>query len=224
MISLYDDGDRAYLEWLHAYPDGFVISMYRNKSPDYMVLHKASCRLISSYNQMAKRGGFTERRYIKGCAITLADAQKWVSTNGRPDGSFSKQCVKCIPSDKLVIIDAKEDDDLLQEEVRKSRLLTREERQRRLERAPKIPELIQSTCGTFRRNPDVVVEVLLRANGHCEMCRRPAPFIRARDNSPYLEVHHLKRLKDGGEDTIDNAIALCPNCHREEHCGIEIKV
>lgn len=37
---------------------------------------------------------------------------------------------------------------------------------------------------------------------------------------PTLEVHHLRRLADGGSDTVANAVALCPNCHREIHYGI----
>ena len=40
------------------------------------------------------------------------------------------------------------------------------------------------------------------------------------NNSFYLEIHHVKRLADDGSDRITNAIALCPNCHREFHHGI----
>lgn len=92
-------------------------------------------------------------------------------------------------------------------------------RQQRLAAATKLPESIQVISRAFRRNADVVVEVLIRANGTCEECHSPAPFFRATDNSPYLEVHHLKLLSAGGEDTVANAIALCPNCHRKLHFG-----
>lgn len=71
----------------------------------------------------------------------------------------------------------------------------------------------------FLRNPNVVAEVLIRAGGHCERCESPAPFKRKKDGTPYLEVHHKQRLADGGNDTVENAIALCPNCHRELHYG-----
>lgn len=71
---------------------------------------------------------------------------------------------------------------------------------------------------TFVRNPHVVAEVLRRANGTCERCRSEAPFDRA-DGTPYLEVHHIVRLADDGDDSVENAIALCPNCHRELHYG-----
>jgi 5-methylcytosine-specific restriction endonuclease McrA len=31
------------------------------------------------------------------------------------------------------------------------------------------------------------------------------------------DVHHKIPLSDGGRHTIENAIVLCPNCHRLEH-------
>jgi 5-methylcytosine-specific restriction protein A len=59
---------------------------------------------------------------------------------------------------------------------------------------------------SYLRNPDVIVEVLNRAGGFT-------------DKTPYLEVHHKVQLAAGGEDVVENAIALCPNCHRREHFG-----
>jgi len=60
---------------------------------------------------------------------------------------------------------------------------------------------------------------LERAKGICEKCNRKAPFLRDKDNSPYLEIHHKLPLSEGGEDTLDNVVALCPNCHRQAHYG-----
>lgn len=37
--------------------------------------------------------------------------------------------------------------------------------------------------------------------------------------SPFLEVHHVVPLADGGVDELGNAAALCPMCHRELHFG-----
>ncbi len=103
--------------------------------------------------------------------------------------------------------------------VEKSKQSSPAERQARLQNAPKKPEKIITTSVSFRRNPDVVAEVLARANGKCEECSKDAPFKRKKDNTPYLEVHHKKRLADGGDDTVEKAIALCPNCHRKAHFG-----
>lgn len=92
-------------------------------------------------------------------------------------------------------------------------------RQARLKNAARFPIKIKVTTEAYIRNPDVVAEVLHRASGKCERCQEPAPFKRKKDHSPYLEVHHAKRLSEGGEDTVDNALALCPNCHRNLHYG-----
>lgn len=86
--------------------------------------------------------------------------------------------------------------------------------------ASKLPEQIQIISRGFRRNSDVIAAVLKRANGICELCKSKAPFIRKKDGTPYLEVHHKKTLADGGYDTIENAVAACPNCHRKAHFGV----
>ena len=105
------------------------------------------------------------------------------------------------------------------EQVKHSLNDSAENRKKRLEAKNKFPikkivEVIQ-----FQRSPDVVAEVLIRAKGYCEKCKKKAPFIRKSDLTPYLEVHHIIPLSNGGEDTVENCLALCPNCHREEHFG-----
>ena len=104
-------------------------------------------------------------------------------------------------------------------EIAKSKKDTSETRKQRIAQSEKRPKRLRVYSYTYRRNPDVVAEALLRANGVCESCSNPAPFSRASDSTPFLEVHHVKSLSDGGEDTLDNVIALCPNCHREKHYG-----
>lgn len=89
----------------------------------------------------------------------------------------------------------------------------------RLANAPKIPEKVQTISYDFRRNPDVIAAALKRAHGKCELCGSDAPFFKASDGTPYLEVHHWITLSEGGEDTVDNAGALCPNCHKHAHFG-----
>lgn len=60
---------------------------------------------------------------------------------------------------------------------------------------------------------DIVKE---RAKGICQLCRKPAPFF-GKDGEPFLECHHIVWLSRGGADEINNAVALCPNCHRKMH-------
>jgi 5-methylcytosine-specific restriction protein A len=50
-------------------------------------------------------------------------------------------------------------------------------------------------------------EAIARAGGICERCGiRPA-----------VDAHHLVRRSRGGRDRIDNLVALCEDCHAEEH-------
>ena len=105
------------------------------------------------------------------------------------------------------------------DQVERSLRDTQAERLARLAHANKSPATTVVQTRVFLRNPDVVAASLTRASGACERCRRDAPFRRAKDGTPYLEVHHKVHLAQGGEDTFENAIALCPNCHRESHHG-----
>jgi 5-methylcytosine-specific restriction enzyme A len=114
----------------------------------------------------------------------------------------------------------KEDlDEELERSVKASANIDDEARRMRLLTAPKKPEAVQIISRGFRRNPDVIVEVLKRAGGKCEQCGKDAPFLRASDGSPYLEIHHWIPLSEGGDDAVENAGALCPNCHRKVHYG-----
>ena len=94
-----------------------------------------------------------------------------------------------------------------------------EARRARLKIACRVPKQVVRVVVEFARNPDVVAEVLHRANGNCEACENPAPFLR-RDGRPYLEVHHKVQLAHNGEDCVANSIALCANCHRQSHYGV----
>jgi hypothetical protein len=77
------------------------------------------------------------------------------------------------------------------------------------------PERMNVETVAWRRLSAVVEYVLFRAMGRCEACG-VEPFL-GRDCQPFLEVHHVRPLASGGPDTIDNAVALCPNCHRALH-------
>ncbi|WP_156393057.1 HNH endonuclease signature motif containing protein [Rhizobium sp. Root1220] len=77
---------------------------------------------------------------------------------------------------------------------------------------------IQSITARFIRDPNVIAWVLVMAAGVCEACDELAPFVRD-DGEPYLEVHHVRPLAEGGPDSADNTIAVCPTCHRRLHYG-----
>ena len=139
---------------------------------------------------------------------------------GKPPNSF-KSSTPLREFPKCGFIPIRQPKDLNEEFQRKVLASLKDENGRaaRLKKAPKIPitRIVKTTI--LIRNPDVVAEVLSKAKGVCGMCKSDAPFKRKKDQTPYLEVHHLRRLADGGEDTVANSIAACPNCHRKAHHG-----
>lgn len=80
------------------------------------------------------------------------------------------------------------------------------------------PEAVGSSQLRFARRPDVKAWVLRQAQGRCELCGESAPFV-SDAGIPYLEHHHVVQLAHGGSDTVENSVAVCPNCHRRLHLG-----
>lgn len=78
------------------------------------------------------------------------------------------------------------------------------------------PSRLEGRGLDFVRCPKVLAWILMHSAGVCEFCSEAAPFARA-DGTPYLELHHVRPLAEGGPDTVDNAVALCPTCHRAAH-------
>lgn len=109
------------------------------------------------------------------------------------------------------------DPDELEERVHRAKRVLRS---RRGDRPPPLasgqPTSETTTTTRFVRDPEVVAWILEKAGGICEVCALPAPF-EDKHGDPYLEVHHVRPLADGGPDQADNAIAVCPNCHRRMH-------
>ncbi len=68
----------------------------------------------------------------------------------------------------------------------------------------------------YARNPYLKELVKRIAEGKCQFCGNDAPFVDQK-GEPYLEEHHVQALADGGLDTMNNVVAICPNCHRKMH-------
>jgi len=73
----------------------------------------------------------------------------------------------------------------------------------------------------FERSKAIRDYVLLRAEDCCENkeCMTPQPFKKP-DGHTYLEIHHIRPLSEGGRDHFACVAAVCPNCHKEAHKGV----
>lgn len=207
-VLRFEDNDEAYQAWCAANSSGYVVNTRRRPSDAYKVLHRVGCNTIRNATN------FTTGDYIKFCSLSEAALflEMGKSEYGQP--GFSKRCAFCCKEGESEFDRYRQQ---LDKQVQLSRHDSDQSRLDRLAKAKKKPERRLVLTYVYDRNPDVVAEVLYRANGHCEHCKQSAPFRRGSDNTPYLEVHHKKPLSQGGDDTVDNAEALCPNCHRMKH-------
>ncbi len=108
-------------------------------------------------------------------------------------------------------------DEATENKVKKIHKLSDEDLDKRLKYSQnEKPGYIYTKVKNYQRSTAVIEKVQRRAKGICELCMNPAPFLK-KNKTPYLEVHHVIHLAKGGADTVKNAVALCPNCHRKMH-------
>jgi len=82
------------------------------------------------------------------------------------------------------------------------------------------PNQVSQTITTYPRNNTLKNYVKRRSNNSCEMLNCNYQGFQKLNGEAYIEIHHVIPLSEGGEDSIDNTVALCPNCHRAMHYAV----
>jgi hypothetical protein len=84
IVEFGDDGeneDDRYLRWLADHPGGFVLNCYKNPTPSYLILHRATCPRISG---TPSNGRSWTHDYRKVCADTETELVEWTAAIGAP--------------------------------------------------------------------------------------------------------------------------------------------
>jgi hypothetical protein len=89
----------------------------------------------------------------------------------------------------------------------------------RAKQASGRPATAPVTVSQFVRDPAVKALTIQRCGGKCEVPGCGWIGFKKDDGTLYIQVHHVKPLGDGGDDTILNTIGICPNCHALAHYG-----
>jgi len=91
MTQWFLNDDAGYLAWLAAHDEGYVLNTYAHLAAGYLVVHRASCRMI---NRDLAAGKVWTGQYAKACADTVDELLAWASerTSGTPHG-----CGSCRP-------------------------------------------------------------------------------------------------------------------------------
>jgi hypothetical protein len=90
-VEIFRDDDAGYLGWLIAHPAGFVLNMARSPGPNYLILHRATCRTISG---RPTRGGPWTGAYIKVCSDDSLQIAAWT---GKHVAAAPTRCRVCVP-------------------------------------------------------------------------------------------------------------------------------
>ncbi|MEI8348708.1 MAG: HNH endonuclease [Candidatus Omnitrophota bacterium] len=185
----------------------------------------------SAVNKSLREGVLSKRTHgsieyrMENISATLAElCLPWIEgykPHGNVGSGVKKKIVKVL--DELGVVSAEDYSPT-------NKLEVLDERSRRLlkidfvgEPAGNISPIKTETVSyQYVRDPLVKAWILRNAIGHCELCKSPAPFVMP-DGIPYLEIHHVKPLSEDGHDTINNAVALCPNCHKKCHLSKDKK-
>ena len=196
----YKDED-GFDEWVKSHSFGIVINSSPGRlNPSYVIAHRPTCQSIQ------RHAGATTV-YSKHCFDSASEAIEYLRSKDFPKPSFG--CLSC----KVSALEPTSDPRQLAESVEK--LLAKGFISAPLGNRKPL-HVAASSSTLVQRDPAVVAWVLIQANGKCELCATEAPFLTSKDR-PYLEVHHVRTLASHGPDTIDNTVALCPNCHRSMH-------
>ncbi len=77
-------------------------------------------------------------------------------------------------------------------------------------------EYVELKGRRIKRNQLIVAYVKEKASYKCQAC---GFSFTKKDGSKYVEAAHIKQLAKSHMDTLENLVALCPNCHKKFDLG-----
>lgn len=159
---------------------------------------------------------FTDQEYTYVGEVAL-DGEPYSETQDDEQGNPRRAYIfplKLVTGERQVRKEDRENVESVR--VRKAKKLTLEELQSLATKGGKTATRYQQQSTSYERNIWVAELAKRLAKGQCQLCLQPAPFKNAK-GEPYLETHHIVWLAKGGDDTAENTVALCPNCHKKMH-------
>jgi len=132
---------------------------------------------------------------------------------------LSKFTKKKVPNPFYLLIDVTDFQNELENDLKKTNEMSDEELERKALKATENPTKVIVETPQYRRSLYISEFVKRKAKGICQDCHKQAPFVNKNTGEPFLETHHITPLSQGGKDSMENVIALCPNCHRKRHYG-----
>ena len=90
MIKRFENDEAAYLTWVHANLEGYVVNVDKARSfPQYPMVHRATHRAIST----SAWANYTTGQFIKVCSLDLKALEQW---SRREYGRALNPCTVCM--------------------------------------------------------------------------------------------------------------------------------
>ena len=120
------------------------------------------------------------------------------------------------------IRDAEEEDELagVEKEMQDENVSKSEARARLNVLTPGIGEYVYMHGKRRKRNAYMTALIKHVRDYQCQICHKS---IKKKDGSKYVEAAHIKPKKEGGVESPDNIMILCPNHHKEFDLG-DVKI
>ncbi|WP_417478768.1 HNH endonuclease [Maricaulis sp.] len=205
----------------HGYTDGWQdneIFLYTGEGQRGDMTFKAGNKAIRDHTLNGKDlllfEALGKRKPVR--YLGIFSCQSWGAFRGPDSDGNERECIQfhLVPADETQVVPVEATSSA-------ARSMSLEELKERALAASK-PELAlqwRNARQAYRSRSQAVRDyVLARAAGSCELTGKPAPF-RTKSGEPYLEVHHTRRVSDGGPDDPRHVAAICPTVHREIHFG-----
>lgn len=89
MEQVFKDDDAGFVAWIKSNQDGYLLNTYRNPSPKYVVLHRATC---PSFKR--NQGEHWTKSYLKICATDPNELCSWMERKISPE-TTPTPCKRC---------------------------------------------------------------------------------------------------------------------------------
>lgn len=102
--------DDSLRSWVSVHPDGYILNLRSNNSPNYLMLHEADCSTIALDREGLAPGAFVQREYQKVGGETPNDLIDWIKQNINGADEFKSLCKRCKPQYVLTrMVDSPDD-------------------------------------------------------------------------------------------------------------------
>ncbi|MDR3050069.1 MAG: HNH endonuclease [Elusimicrobiota bacterium] len=147
----------------------------------------------------------------------LLDEISELSKNGIPKEEYEKliRIYEYYIGEKYLDTDDVEQTELV--EIFKNQTKTNEELKNELLNSPsQEQEYIDIKGKKYKRNNVSLAKIKIIRGIKCQICKES---ILKKDGSKYVESAHITPKAEGGSETLDNILVLCPNHHKEFDLG-----